>query len=162
VPAGNPRGNATPTVSAAPVGCRAGPTCTGRSAIWPRRAPTGHDLASGGGSGLALTGSVGAGARGADGGGLVTVGGATAAGALMLAGKLHYYYEYARPDGSHYLINGSKVFATFSPDAQIFLIYVRFGPGLGGIGPVLLERDTLGVTSGAPAGRYSPTLAFFS
>src|SRR6202142_3753131 len=40
----------------------------------------------------------------------------------------------ARPDGSHYIINGSKVFSTFSPDAQIFLIYVRYGPGLGGIG----------------------------
>src|SRR6202162_1055893 len=43
----------------------------------------------------------------------------------------------ARPDGSHYIINGSKVFSTFSPDAQIFLIYVRYGPGLGGIGSVL-------------------------
>jgi alkylation response protein AidB-like acyl-CoA dehydrogenase len=29
----------------------------------------------------------------------------------------------ARPDESHYIINRSKVFATFSPDAQIFLIY---------------------------------------
>jgi len=27
----------------------------------------------------------------------------------------------ARLDGSHYIINGSKVFSTFSPDAQIFL-----------------------------------------
>src|ERR1700722_2538682 len=29
----------------------------------------------------------------------------------------------ARLDGSHYIINGSKVFSTFSPDAQIFLVY---------------------------------------
>jgi alkylation response protein AidB-like acyl-CoA dehydrogenase len=57
----------------------------------------------------------------------------------------------ARPDGSHYVINGSKVFATFSPDAQIFLVYVRFGPGLGGIGSVLIERGTPGFTIGAPA-----------
>src|SRR5271156_4362214 len=39
----------------------------------------------------------------------------------------------ARADGTHCVINGSKVFSTFSPDAQIFLVYVRFGPGVGGI-----------------------------
>jgi alkylation response protein AidB-like acyl-CoA dehydrogenase len=57
----------------------------------------------------------------------------------------------ARPDGSHYLINGNKVFSTFSPDAQIFLVYVRFGPGLGGIGSVLVERGTPGFSIGAPS-----------
>ncbi|HUD86117.1 MAG TPA: acyl-CoA dehydrogenase family protein, partial [Xanthobacteraceae bacterium] len=57
----------------------------------------------------------------------------------------------ARPDGSHYIINGSKVFSTFSPDAQIFLVYVRYGPGLGGIGSVLIERGTPGFTIGAPS-----------
>ena len=34
----------------------------------------------------------------------------------------------AKPDGSHYVVNGSKVFSTFSPDAAIFLVYVRYGP----------------------------------
>ena len=57
----------------------------------------------------------------------------------------------ARPDGSHYIVNGSKVFSTFSPDAQIFLIYVRFGPGLGGIGSVLIERGAPGFTIAAPS-----------
>jgi alkylation response protein AidB-like acyl-CoA dehydrogenase len=57
----------------------------------------------------------------------------------------------ARPDGSHYVINGSKVFSTFSPDAQIFLIYVRYGPGLGGIGSVLIERGAPGFTIAAPS-----------
>ena len=57
----------------------------------------------------------------------------------------------ARPDGSHYVIDGSKVFSTFSPDAQIFLIYVRYGPGLGGIGSVLVERGTAGFTIGPPS-----------
>src|ERR1700757_170582 len=38
----------------------------------------------------------------------------------------------AKPDGSHYVLNGSKLFSTFSPDAAIFLIYVRYGPGVGG------------------------------
>jgi hypothetical protein len=57
----------------------------------------------------------------------------------------------ARADGSHYVINGSKVFSTFSPDAQIFLIYVRFGPGLAGIGSVLVERGTPGFSIGTPS-----------
>jgi hypothetical protein len=57
----------------------------------------------------------------------------------------------ARPDGSHYVINGTKVFSTFSPDAEIFLIYVRFGPGLGGIGSVIVERGAAGFTIGQPS-----------
>jgi alkylation response protein AidB-like acyl-CoA dehydrogenase len=57
----------------------------------------------------------------------------------------------ARPDGSGYLINGTKVFSTFSPDAAIFLIYVRYGPGLGGIGSVIVERGTPGFSIGPPA-----------
>src|SRR3981081_4076735 len=40
----------------------------------------------------------------------------------------------ARPDGAGFLVDGTKVFSTFSPDAAIFLVYVRYGPGLGGIG----------------------------
>jgi alkylation response protein AidB-like acyl-CoA dehydrogenase len=56
----------------------------------------------------------------------------------------------ARADGAHYVVNGSKVFSTFSPDAQIFLVYVRFGPGTDGIGSVLIERDTPGFSIGAP------------
>jgi alkylation response protein AidB-like acyl-CoA dehydrogenase len=57
----------------------------------------------------------------------------------------------AKPDGSHYLLDGTKLFSTFSPDAKIFLIYVRFGPGLGGIGSVLVERDTPGFHIGTPS-----------
>jgi alkylation response protein AidB-like acyl-CoA dehydrogenase len=57
----------------------------------------------------------------------------------------------ARADGADYVIDGTKVFSTFSPDAQIFLIYVRFGPGVGGIGSVLVERGTPGFSIGAPA-----------
>ncbi len=57
----------------------------------------------------------------------------------------------ARPDGSDYLINGSKVFSTFSPDATIFLVYVRYGPGIGGIGSVIVERGTPGFTIGPPS-----------
>ncbi|HTP93205.1 MAG TPA: acyl-CoA dehydrogenase family protein [Xanthobacteraceae bacterium] len=57
----------------------------------------------------------------------------------------------ARPDGAHYVINGSKVFSTFSTDAEVFLVYVRYGPGLGGIGSVLVERGTPGFTVGSPS-----------
>lgn len=54
----------------------------------------------------------------------------------------------AREDGDYYVINGSKVFSTHSPEANLFLIYVRFGPGTGGIGSVLVERGTPGFTVG--------------
>jgi len=57
----------------------------------------------------------------------------------------------ARPDGSSYIINGTKVFSTFSPDAAIFLIYVRYGPGLGGIGSVIVERGTGGFANSRPS-----------
>jgi alkylation response protein AidB-like acyl-CoA dehydrogenase len=56
----------------------------------------------------------------------------------------------ARRDGAHYVVNGSKVFSTFSPDAQVFLVYVRYGAGLGGIGSMLIERGTPGFTIGPP------------
>lgn len=55
----------------------------------------------------------------------------------------------ARLEGDHYVINGSKVFSTHSPEAELFLIYVRFGPGVDGIGSVLVERGTPGFQVGA-------------
>jgi alkylation response protein AidB-like acyl-CoA dehydrogenase len=45
-------------------------------------------------------------------------------------------------------INGSKVFTTHSAYAEVLLLYVRFGPGVGGIGSVLLERNSDGVHIG--------------
>lgn len=57
----------------------------------------------------------------------------------------------AHLDGDHYVVNGSKVFSTHSPDADIFLVYVRFGPGVGGIGSIIIDRDTPGFTVGKPA-----------
>ncbi|KRB93512.1 acyl-CoA dehydrogenase family protein [Noviherbaspirillum sp. Root189] len=57
----------------------------------------------------------------------------------------------ARLDGDHYVINGSKVFSTHSPEADLFLIYVRFGPGVDGIGSVLVERGTAGFSIGEPS-----------
>lgn len=57
----------------------------------------------------------------------------------------------ARQEGDEYVINGTKIFSTNSPDAEVFLIYVRYGPGVGNIGSVLVERGTPGFTVGQPS-----------
>ena len=58
---------------------------------------------------------------------------------------------HAQRDGNDFVINGSKVFSTHSPHASLFLIYVRFGPGIDGIGSVLIERGTPGFSLGPPS-----------
>ena len=50
------------------------------------------------------------------------------------------------PGGYH--INGSKVFSTHAPYADVLLVYVRFGPGTGGIGSVLIDTKQEGVRFG--------------
>ncbi len=57
----------------------------------------------------------------------------------------------ARVDGDQVVIDGTKIFSTHSPHADLFLIYVRFGPGVGGIGSVLIERGTPGFAIGTPS-----------
>jgi alkylation response protein AidB-like acyl-CoA dehydrogenase len=57
----------------------------------------------------------------------------------------------ATPDGEGYRINGVKVFQTHASYADVMLTYVRFGPGVGGIGSVLISRDAEGFKQGAPA-----------
>jgi alkylation response protein AidB-like acyl-CoA dehydrogenase len=59
----------------------------------------------------------------------------------------------ATPDGDGFRIDGTKVFTTHSPYANLFLVYVRYGPGVAGIGSVLIERDTEGLSFGRPS-RY--------
>jgi len=54
----------------------------------------------------------------------------------------------ARPDGEGYRVNGSKVFTTHAPYADVILAYVRFGPGVGGIGSVLIDMKSPGVRLG--------------
>jgi len=51
-------------------------------------------------------------------------------------------------EGVH--LNGTKVFSTHSPEADLFLVYCRYGPGVDGIGSVLVEPDTDGLTRGQP------------
>lgn len=52
------------------------------------------------------------------------------------------------PDGEGFRLNGAKVFTSNSDDASLFLIYCRFGPGVEGIGSVILERGMEGFTLG--------------
>jgi len=57
----------------------------------------------------------------------------------------------ATPDGAGYRVNGSKIFTTHSTHAEVMLAYVRFGPGVGGIGSVLIDLKAPGVRSGKPS-----------
>ena len=54
----------------------------------------------------------------------------------------------ATPEGAGYRVNGSKIFTTHSTHADVILTYVRFGPGVGGIGSVLIELKAPGVRFG--------------
>lgn len=57
----------------------------------------------------------------------------------------------ARIEGDRCIIDGTKIFSTHSPEATVFLIYVRFAPGVGGIGSVIVEKGTPGFTVGKPS-----------
>ncbi|MDB5582421.1 MAG: acyl-CoA dehydrogenase [Bradyrhizobium sp.] len=54
----------------------------------------------------------------------------------------------ATPDGDGFRLNGSKIFTTHGMHAHLFLVYCRFGPGLDGIGSVLVERGAEGLRFG--------------
>jgi alkylation response protein AidB-like acyl-CoA dehydrogenase len=54
----------------------------------------------------------------------------------------------AKPDGEGFRINGSKVFTTHAWYADVILAYVRYGPGVGGIGSVLIDTKSEGVRFG--------------
>ena len=57
----------------------------------------------------------------------------------------------AKPEGGGYRINGSKIFTTHSKYAELMLVYVRFGPGVDGIGSVLIDTKGQGVRFGKPS-----------
>lgn len=54
----------------------------------------------------------------------------------------------ASADGDGYRISGTKVYTTHGAHADLFLVYVRYGPGLEGIGSVLVERGMDGFRTG--------------
>jgi alkylation response protein AidB-like acyl-CoA dehydrogenase len=51
----------------------------------------------------------------------------------------------ATPDGKGYRVTGEKIFTSHAQYADVILAYVRYGPGVDGIGSVLIERDAKGV-----------------
>jgi alkylation response protein AidB-like acyl-CoA dehydrogenase len=53
-------------------------------------------------------------------------------------------------EADHYVLNGTKIWSTHSVHASLYLIYVRFGPGLSNIGSVLVDRGTEGFEVGSP------------
>lgn len=57
----------------------------------------------------------------------------------------------AEPDGGDFILNGTKIFGTHSAEADVFLVYVRYGPGTEGIGSVLVEKGTPGFEVGKPS-----------
>ena len=57
----------------------------------------------------------------------------------------------ARIEGDSCIVDGTKIFSTHSSEAELFLVYVRFGPGVGGIGSMLIEKGTPGFTVGKPS-----------
>ena len=57
----------------------------------------------------------------------------------------------ATPDGAGYRVSGEKVFTTHAQYADVMVTYVRFGPGVGGIGSLLIERTAKGVKQGKPS-----------
>ena len=57
----------------------------------------------------------------------------------------------ATPDAGGYRLNGSKIFTTHSKYAELMLVYARFGPGIDGIGSVLVDTKGPGVRFGKPS-----------
>jgi alkylation response protein AidB-like acyl-CoA dehydrogenase len=57
----------------------------------------------------------------------------------------------ATPDGQGFRVNGSKIFTTHASYADVMVAYVRYGPGVNGIGSVLIPLKDEGVKQGKPS-----------
>ncbi|HYC44152.1 MAG TPA: acyl-CoA dehydrogenase family protein [Burkholderiales bacterium] len=57
----------------------------------------------------------------------------------------------ATPDGDGFRVSGEKIFTTHAPYADVMVTYVRYGPGVGGIGSVLIPLKADGVKQGKPS-----------
>src|SRR6185436_19684325 len=57
----------------------------------------------------------------------------------------------AKPDGDGFRVTGEKVFTTHAPYGDVMVVYVRYGPGVGGIGSVLIPIKAEGVKQGKPS-----------
>lgn len=56
-----------------------------------------------------------------------------------------------RRDGDGWRLTGQKCFGTHSDHAELFVVYCRFGPGVGGIGSVVVQRGAEGLSIGEPS-----------
>jgi alkylation response protein AidB-like acyl-CoA dehydrogenase len=54
----------------------------------------------------------------------------------------------AKPDGAGFRVSGEKIFTTHAPYADVMVTYVRYGPGVSGIGSVLIDLKSEGVKQG--------------
>ena len=54
----------------------------------------------------------------------------------------------AKPDGNGFRVSGEKIFTTHAPYADVMVTYVRYGPGVNGIGSVLIDLKSEGVKQG--------------
>lgn len=54
----------------------------------------------------------------------------------------------AKPDGDGFRVSGEKIFTTHAPYADVMVTYVRYGPGVNGIGSVLIDLKSEGVKQG--------------
>jgi alkylation response protein AidB-like acyl-CoA dehydrogenase len=57
----------------------------------------------------------------------------------------------ATPQGEGYRVNGEKIFTTHAQYADVMVTYVRYGPGVNGIGSVLIPLKSEGVRQGKPS-----------
>ena len=57
----------------------------------------------------------------------------------------------AKADGAGYRVSGEKVFTTHAQYADVMVAYVRYGPGVGGIGSVLIDLNAPGVSRSKPS-----------
>ena len=57
----------------------------------------------------------------------------------------------ATPDGDGFRVSGEKIFTTHASYADVMVTYVRYGPGVGGIGSVLIPLKDAGVRQGKPS-----------
>ena len=57
----------------------------------------------------------------------------------------------AKPDGDGFRVSGEKIFTTHAQYADVMVVYVRYGPGVGGIGSVLVDLKAEGVKQGKPS-----------
>jgi alkylation response protein AidB-like acyl-CoA dehydrogenase len=54
----------------------------------------------------------------------------------------------AKPDGDGFRVSGEKIFTTHAPYADVMVTYVCYGPGVNGIGSVLIDLKSEGVKQG--------------